>query len=167
MIDKKETKKMIVVGVGELGITDESPSDVKTFALGSCVGVIMFNSGATVVGLLHVQLPERPAGIDEKKELITRYADTGIPMLIEQFKKKYKVDLLDLKTKLVGGSAMGDPNGVFNIGKRNILAVKKVLWKHGIPIVAQDLGGDKYRTVSISVGSPVVTIAYEDQKWSI
>ena len=55
--------------------------------------------------------------------------------------------------KLAGGAKIMDPNDTFNIGKRNVLAAKKVLWGHGMGAVAEDVGGNYSRTVSVSVNT--------------
>lgn len=40
-----------------------------------------------------------------------------------------------------GGAQMMDGQGVFNIGKRNCMALRKILWKAGVMVHAEDLGG--------------------------
>jgi len=52
-----------------------------------------------------------------------------------------------------------DPNNTFNIGKRNALSVKKVLWKYGLGSVAEDLGATYSRTVSVAVSSGEITLS--------
>ena len=52
-----------------------------------------------------------------------------------------------------------DPNNTFSIGKRNILAIKKILWKFGMGAVAEDVGGGISRTVSVDVDGGRVTIS--------
>jgi chemotaxis protein CheD len=46
-----------------------------------------------------------------------------------------------------------DREGVFNIGKRNYLALRKILWKAGVLVQAEDVGGNDSRTVRLEVGS--------------
>jgi chemotaxis protein CheD len=46
-----------------------------------------------------------------------------------------------------------DDNGVFNIGKRNCLALRKVLWKAGLVAQAEETGGAIARTIRMEVGS--------------
>ena len=46
-----------------------------------------------------------------------------------------------------------DPDGVFNIGKRNALAMRKILWKEGLLLAAEEVGGAESRSVRLEVGS--------------
>ena len=63
-----------------------------------------------------------------------------------------------MKVKLVGGASIMDKNEIFNIGKRNLLAVKKIMWAHGLGAVAEEVGGTISRTVSINVSNGEVKI---------
>jgi len=97
-------------------------------------------------------LPE--SNIDPAKAALNPYmfADTGIPML---FRNAYEhgADKRRLTVRLAGGAQVMDDNGVFNIGKRNYLAVRKILWKAGVLIHGEDVGGGSSRTVRLEVGS--------------
>ena len=52
-----------------------------------------------------------------------------------------------------------DSNDTFQIGKRNALAIKKILWANGMGAVAEDLGGNFSRTVTVSVSAGQVTLS--------
>jgi chemotaxis receptor (MCP) glutamine deamidase CheD len=39
----------------------------------------------------------------------------------------------------------------FNTGKRNLLAARNLLWRNGVFIAAEDVGGTDARTVHMSV----------------
>ncbi len=64
-----------------------------------------------------------------------------------------------LLVKIAGGASIMDPNGTFQIGKRNILAVKKNLWKYRLGALAEDIGQNYSRTVSVDAASFKVTIS--------
>ncbi len=149
----------IYVGVGEFAAS-KSPSDVvKTLALGSCVGVVMLDPKNRSVGLLHVALPDSSIS---KKRVVERpgmFADTGIPKLITEMKKLGYSGNGSLIVKLAGGASIMDPNHTFNIGKRNILAVRKMLWKYKLGAIAEDLGDNISRTVTINVGNGKVILS--------
>ena len=57
-----------------------------------------------------------------------------------------------------GGSSLLDDNGTFNIGKRNYIILRKIFWKNGILIEAEDVGGSLSRTVRLTVSSGRVTV---------
>jgi chemotaxis protein CheD len=46
-----------------------------------------------------------------------------------------------------------DENGVFNIGKRNYLALRKLLWKNNVMVTAEHVGGNVNRTVRLEIGT--------------
>jgi chemotaxis protein CheD len=80
------------------------------------------------------------------------FADTGIPLL---FRRAYELgaDKCRLVVVVAGGSQMMDPEGAFNIGKRNYMAMRKIFWKAGVLVQAEEVGGEVSRTVRLEVGS--------------
>jgi len=63
-----------------------------------------------------------------------------------------------LRVKLVGGAAIPDAPTGFQIGKRNILAARRVLWQLGMVVVAEDVGGALSRSVRFSTDRGVAVI---------
>ena len=63
-----------------------------------------------------------------------------------------------LDVVLVGGASVIEGLESFGIGKRNVLAVRKILWRYGLGPVAEDVGGDISRTVQVTVGGPGVLV---------
>ena len=58
-----------------------------------------------------------------------------------------------LVVRLAGGAAVVDSDGIFNIGKRNYAALRKILWKAGVLVHCEDVGGTNSRTVRLEIGS--------------
>lgn len=151
---------MRILGVGELGATGVSGDGVKTLALGSCVAVLMMDPASHCVGMDHVALPDSSVSPERAQTLPGYFADTGMPALLDAMKqagantatRKYIV-------KLVGGANVMDSNNTFNIGKRNVLAIKKQLWKFGMGAVAEDVGGRLSRTVRVDVDTGLVIVS--------
>jgi chemotaxis protein CheD len=142
----------IVVGVADCCVTNKPDHVLATFALGSCIAIAIHDPVAGIGGLLHFMLPE--SAIDRAKADANpfMFADTGIPLLI---RRSYEcgADRKRLVVQLAGGAQIMDEQGVFNIGKRNYLAAKKLLWKNGIMIQGEAVGGAVSRTVCLDVGS--------------
>lgn len=136
---------MINVGISDLNIA-RSPDVLATYALGSCVGICLYDAEAKIAGLAHIMLPwSKEASTPEGNG--RRYADTGITELISKMcaagVKQYR-----LTAKIAGGAQMFKTNSeVFNIGERNVEAVKKVLETYRIPIIAEETGLNYGRTV--------------------
>ena len=51
-----------------------------------------------------------------------------------------------------------DKSIISDIGKRNSESVKKILKENGIPIIAEDIGGDKGRTMILNASNGIVTL---------
>ncbi len=149
--------KIMYVGVGEYAASKENT--IKTMALGSCVAVIVLDTQNRAVGMLHVALPESSINKKRAAERPGMFADTGIPNLLDEMKKLGYVGQKKLIVKLAGGASIMDPNNTFNIGKRNILAVKKILWRFQLGAIAEDVGGSISRTVSVDINSGKVIIS--------
>lgn len=140
----------IVVGIADCQTSKDRKSTLVTYALGSCVGVAVFDPASAVGGLLHILLPESSLDADKAAKNPCMFADTGVAALLSRI-----TELGGMKSRLrvwlAGGSAVMDDRGVFNIGKRNQLAVRKALWKAGLLTLSEDLGGQGSRTVRLNL----------------
>jgi len=150
----------LVLGVGDFGASNSSDDIIKTYALGSCVAVVLLDPKTRTVGMVHVALPESSINKAKVKDKPGYFADTGIPALLSQM-SKYGCHPKGqgMIVKLAGGAKIMDPNDTFNIGKRNALAVKKLLWTLGLGATSEDLGGSYSRTVSVSLRTGEVVIS--------
>jgi chemotaxis protein CheD len=142
----------LVVGVADCQISSDREGTLVTYALGSCIAVAIHDATVGVAGLLHFMLPE--SSIDKAKAHSNPYmfADTGIPLL---FRGAYEqgAEKRRLTVRLAGGAQVMDDHGVFNIGKRNYLAVRRILWKAGVLVHGEAVGGGNSRTVRLEVGT--------------
>lgn len=149
----------IYVGIGELAVSKNPNHIIKTMALGSCVGVMVYDPKGGGAGMLHVALPDSSINQKRAQERPGSFADTGIPALLRAMRKVGYDGKSRLVVKLAGGASIMDPNNTFNIGKRNILAVKKILWGYRLGAISDDLGGSISRSVSLEVPTGKVTIS--------
>ncbi len=150
----------IILGVGDYGASNRPGEEVKTFALGSCVSVILLDPKTRTVGMVHVALPESTINKAKSLEKPGYFVDTGIPaLLVEMAKFGCNPKGKGMVVKLCGGANVMDTNDTFQIGKRNGLAVKKILWKYGMGAVAEDLGGNFSRTVTVSVDTGEIILS--------
>lgn len=159
----------IILGIGDFGASKTPGTLVKTFALGSCVAVVLLDPKTRAVGMIHVALPDSNINKDRAAERPGYFADTGMPLLLKQM-----TDLgsspngRGMIVKLVGGAQIMDNNETFNIGKRNVLAIKKILWSKGMGAVAEDVGENYSRTVAVSVDTGQITISCPGRgKWNL
>ncbi len=141
--------KTIVVGISDYNVV--TIGDVLvTYALGSCVGICLYDPVSKVAGLSHIMLPTITDFTDSRLTAQpAKYADTAIELLLQQMLGSGVVRIR-LRAKIAGGAQMFAPinnTSLAGIGERNVLAVKKELSRLRIPIVAEDTGKNYGRTV--------------------
>ncbi len=141
-----------IVGVADMKVSNNPKDALITYSLGSCIGLVIYDSVARVGGILHYMLPE--SSIDKGKAAARPYmfADSGIPIL---FKSAYQLGATKQRIKIyaAGGAEILDQKGFFNIGKRNYMALKKMFFKNNVIINKQDVGGNVNRTVRIEIAT--------------
>lgn len=138
---------MITVGISDLNVA-KNGDVLVTYALGSCVGICIYDSMNKIAGLSHIMLPSSTA-IAGGAGSEMKFADTAIPLLIKKMtaiggKSVY------FKAKIAGGAqmfAIDKDTSVSNIGDRNVIAVKETLQKMHIQIIAEDTGKNYGRTL--------------------
>jgi chemotaxis protein CheD len=143
---------LLTVGVGDCKVSNAADSVLATYALGSCIAVAIHDPVAAVGGLLHFMLPESSVNPDKASLNPFMFADTGIPLM---FHAAYGLgaEKRRLVVRAAGGAQVMDESGVFNIGKRNHLALRKILWKAGVMIHGEEIGGTASRTVRLEVAT--------------
>ncbi len=144
--------RQLVVGVGEGGISCDPETIFVTYALGSCVAVMLHDPVAKVAGMVHFMLPDSTMSTEKSNARPWMFADTGIAYLLqaalEQGAARRRLTIF-----AAGGAQVMSDNTMFNIGKRNCLALRKALWKCGLMLHAEETGGTMARTVRMEVGS--------------
>jgi chemotaxis protein CheD len=130
----------IIIGIGEYAVVS-NPAILVTLGLGSCVGVCIRDKKTRVGGMIHVMLPETQATSGK----LSKYAKPGIEIMVNDIIKKGG-NLRDLEAKIAGGAAMFQSKG-FDIGKRNVEKVKEVLLSLKIPLVSEDTGQNRARSI--------------------
>ncbi len=142
----------IVVGISDLKVSNNLNDVLVTFALGSCVGVAVYDPVAKVGGLLHYMLPDSTLDAEKAREKPAMFADTGIPLL---FKSCYKLgaEKQRMAVKVVGGASILDDTNYFRIGQKNVMALRKIFWKNNVLIDREDTGKSCNRTVRLHIAS--------------
>lgn len=143
----------IIVGIGGIGLSNTQGDVLKTLALGSCVGVMVYSPKLKFAGLIHIALPESHINAELAREKPCYFADTGIAFLFNSMAKYGCLLHSDLVIKIAGGANIMDPNQRFDIGTRNVLAVKKNLWRYKLGPLAEDVGNTISRTVKLEVAT--------------
>ncbi len=151
-----------LVGVGDMKVGTRKDV-IITYALGSCLGLMVYDPVAQVGGMLHAMLPLSKINPEKGKTNPFMFVDLGVPRL---FKEIY--DLNGSKERLVVkiagcGQPLGN-NEIFKIGDRNYTVLKKLLWKNGVMLAAEDVGGTISRTVSMDLSAGRIIISSNGKK---
>ncbi len=136
----------LVVGISDWKIC-RSPDSLITYALGSCVGICLYDKATRIAGLSHIMLPDSTA-ISGGGATRPKFADTAIVDMLNAMRAQGAMQS-GITAKIAGGAVMfQSASAQFNIGERNVEAVRRILGQLGIPIVAADTGLNYGRTVT-------------------
>ncbi len=130
----------IIIGIGEYAVVS-NPTVLVTLGLGSCVGVCLRDKRTKIGGMIHVMLPEAKNNSGK----LSKYAIPGVKIMVDEIVKKGG-NLRDLEAKIAGGASMFQTKG-FNIGKRNVEKIKEILVSLRIPLLAEDTGKNRARSI--------------------
>lgn len=130
---------------------------LATLGLGSCVAIALWDRAARAAGLAHVLLPDPTLSRDGTNP--AKFARTAVPALVDALRTAGAPG--PYVAKLAGGASLfGEllrTSGI-NMGARNIEASREALATAGIPIIAEDVGGDFGRSVYLTPADGVVQV---------
>jgi chemotaxis protein CheD len=152
------------VGVADMKISGEPGDVLVTHALGSCLGIAVHDPIAQVGGLLHVMMPQARINPAKAEDNPCMFVDAGVPRF---FQLLYNAGVCRgrLVAKVAGGASVTESStDRFNIGQRNILMLRKLLWKNSILLSGEDVGGHVARTMYLEIGSGRVWLHAQSQE---
>jgi chemotaxis protein CheD len=148
---------------------DQSPAVLKAYGLGSCVAVALYDPEARIGGLGHMLLPNRP----EKNPLgsESKFVDAGIVQMVDELVRS-GAHRENLVAKVTGGANMFETSYqtlVNSIGARNARSARDTLTSLNIPILGEEVGGNRGRTVAfdLATGNMMVYCARDDEQVSL
>lgn len=110
--------------------------------VGSCVAVCLFDPGRRIGGANHYLLPHRFDG----ERANARFGQFAIDALVARM-LALGCDERGLQAKIFGGASMLAPSRApaSTLGMQNVATARASLAAHRIPILAEDVGGDRGR----------------------
>jgi len=150
-------KTKIIVHVSDAKVSNNLSDVIVTYSLGSCIAVCLYDTATHAGGMLHYQLPDSKMDPKRAKENPCMFADTGMKILVGKL-ITMGVNKKKLQIKIAGGAKMDTGPKGFDIGKRNYLAIRKILWKNRMFIDAEDIGGFLPRNMYMNIDGGAVTI---------
>lgn len=165
-LSNQSSSKIITIGISDSAVTSDPESQLITYALGSCLGLVAYDSVNHVGGMIHCLLPLSRNNVSRAKENPFMFVDTGVPLFLNRFfdmggEKKNMV------LKVAGCGNMMDEDGRFNIGQRNHTVLRKILWKNNLLIKAECVGGVQAKTMKLDMKTGEVLIKTSDGVFTI
>lgn len=149
---------ILKVGISDIKI-GVAPNIIKTTGLGSCVGVVIYDIYKQIAGMAHVMLPDNALAKTSDYQP-GKYANTAIESMLCGL-KKHQLRPTKFEAKIAGGAEMFQltrRSNLMRIGPRNVDVVKDQLKKYNIPLVGEDTGGNKGRTIEFFPESGMLSI---------
>ena len=151
-----------IVAVGDMKIGRDSDI-IVTHALGSCLGLVVYDPVRKVGGLLHAMLPLSKINPTKAKANPFMFVDTGVPAL---FRALYEIGG-QKSCMVIKAAGCGNPlgkNEMFKIGERNYTVLKKLLWKNNMLLETEDVGGTASRTLHLHIDTGQTVISSNGEK---
>ncbi len=140
----------VVVGVGDMAVSNNANVTISTYALGSCVGVVAIDSAVQVGGMLHIMLPDSTLTPEKAARQPSMFADTGMRAFLKAL-YGLKADRRRLRLFLAGGANVLSGSDFFKIGERNIVAVRAFIQRERLSVISEELGGLNNRTLHFKI----------------
>jgi chemotaxis protein CheD len=147
----------VVVGVGDMAVSNNVQVTLSTYALGSCLGVVAYDPVTRVGGILHLMLPDSSLSPDKAGSQPAMFADTGLPLFFRSM-MGMKADRGRLRLCVAGGASVLSGPDSFKIGDRNVIAARGFLTRNGFAVRHSATGGTVNRTLHLEVGTGTVTL---------
>lgn len=152
-----------VVGMADMKISNADGDIIVTYALGSCIGLTVYDPLSRVGGMMHAMMPDSKIDPPRSKENPFIFVDTGFPLLIgECFKYGAKKERLQIKA--AGCSALKTGH-FFKIGYKNFNCLNDILSSYNLSLHAYDVGGEASRTMKLAISDGEVLV--EDNRKKI
>lgn len=150
-------KNRVVVDISDAKVSNDPDTVLTTYSLGSCIGVALYDPLAKVGGMLHYQLPASTLDKPKAERYPCMFADTGMQCLVASMTALGAL-AKRIHVKIAGGATMNTGPKGFDIGKRNYLSIRKILWQYGMFIDAEDVGGHSPRNMYLNLADGAVTV---------
>jgi len=147
----------IIVGVGDMAVSDEAQRVLSTYALGSCIGVVAYEPLLKVGGILHLMLPDSAISPGKAAAHPAMFADTGLPQFFRLL-ASFKARAPRLQVLVAGGANVILGHDPFCIGERNVRATVDFLARNGYAMKEEKVGGSVNRTLHLALGTGLVTV---------
>ena len=156
------SRRRLTVDAGSFVLSNRRDDEIATAVpVGSGLLVCLTNDHAGLAALLHFAQPDsakEPAGAGQP----ARYADTGLALLFEET-ERLGVAAARCKVRLVGAATVPEQAGSDKVAKRNLLAARSALWRRGVFLDGEDVGGTRARRATVTVENGRLIVELDDE----
>lgn len=157
----------VVIGIGGIAVRRAQQGHIVTHALGSCLGITLYDPRNHVGAMIHAQLPLSQLNPDRAKSMPALFVDLGIPLLYRSAIEAGADKRLLRLTVAGGANVTGVANDVFNIASRNLTVMRKLFWQQGVLIGGEDTGGSQPRTMTLRLDTGETVIESQGRRYTI
>lgn len=144
-------KPTLVVNISDFKISNNPNDHIVTYSLGSCLGVTVYDPVLRLGGMIHCLLPDSSIGKGKPDFNPAMYVDSGLTTLFRELIERGS----NKKNWQIKAAGCGDPASAltehFNIGNRNFIMLKKILWTNGLILHGKLVGGNRPKTLFLDI----------------
>lgn len=142
------------IDIAEFAI-GKAPQILRTFGIGSCVVLCLYDQSRGVGALAHLMLPEKPPA----ETNVLRYINTAVPALLAKLAAQGS-PVNKLQARIAGGANMFPAlwKGERSVGTRNIAALTQILAANHIPVMEKDIGGSAGRNLEFDLETGRISV---------
>jgi chemotaxis protein CheD len=150
-------RQQVVIGVGDMAVSNNHEAVLSTYALGSCIGLVAYDPAVRAGGMLHLMLPDSAISPDKAAAQPAMFADTGLPQFFRQL-ASFRTRPARLRLLVAGGANVIHGTDPFRIGERNLQATVDYLARHGFAVTRAEVGGAINRTLHLDLATGIATV---------
>ena len=118
----------LVVGIADMKMA-KGMGMLVTYALGSCIGICLYDPAIRLAALIHIMLP---LNMETGRKSPLKYADTGIRETLREMERR-GASKSRLTAKIAGGARMFDVGGGGSLGNIGDQAAERGRGRHYRP----------------------------------
>ena len=145
----------ITVSPDDCQITTDSNCRLIARGIESCVTLAVHAPKLGIAALLRFSNPKSEPS--DSLETAGSSADTAVPLLFGHLRKA-GIQTSELMVYAVGASVNGNDEASAALAKKNELALRRLLWREGVILTGEDLGGTEPRSLWFDTGSGRVIV---------
>lgn len=155
-----------IVGISEAKISKNADEILAAYAIGSSICISFYDPQKKIGALLHSPVPASGTDPDGNADQIFTCIDTAIPDIIKKIVES-GAEKTRLSIKMAGANSKTEDEKINMIGKKNHIAVRKALWREGLLVASQDVGGATPRNVFLEIANGRVAVQCNENELEI